>query len=156
VSVRARVRFMAWMYNANIASAALQRLRARGDCFQEVTASLQHGCNTIQSLAITKVQCKWKLLKFILIDTLTHPRWIDAVALTDCELRTANHSLPTLCTGTSDEQLLLSCVSCVSVRDVDYNRLVISNVSFISSLAQVPQWWTSYSGKCGAFTWSIV
>ncbi|CAM0140866.1 unnamed protein product [Umbelopsis sp. WA50703] len=42
-------------------------------------------------------------------------------------------------------QLLLSCVSCVSVHDVDYNRLVISNVSFISSLAQVPQWWTSYS-----------
>ncbi|KAH8552718.1 hypothetical protein BGW37DRAFT_528124 [Umbelopsis sp. PMI_123] len=50
---------------------------------------------------------------------------VDAIALTKCELETANHSLPPVCAGATTEQELLQCVA---------------------SLAQIPQWWTSYSG----------
>ncbi|KAJ2963694.1 hypothetical protein NQZ79_g1315 [Umbelopsis isabellina] len=122
-----RTEMIACMQRVDIAAATLERLRARGDCFQDATTSLQHGCNAIHTIAVLKVQCNFGVPNLKCITSIPYVNsytTLDAVALTDCELRTANHSLPTICTTTSDEQLLLGCVS---------------------SLAQVPQWWTSYS-----------
>ncbi|KAI9285576.1 hypothetical protein BC943DRAFT_360259 [Umbelopsis sp. AD052] len=59
------------------------------------------------------------------MDALSISKIQYAVALTKCELDTASQSLPPECTSTISEQSLLHCVR---------------------SLAQVPQWWTSYSG----------
>lgn len=144
-----RTEMIACMQSVDIAAATLERLRARGDCFQDATTSLQHGCKAIHTIAVLKVQCNFGVPNLKCITSIPYVNsytTLDAVALTDCELRTANHSLPTICTTTSDEQLLLGCVSYVQAISL-ISVYSCSITHYLRSLAQVPQWWTSYSGK---------